>query len=163
MEFILRSWKLTDLESVTIHSNNKKIQDRMSDAFPVSSDRWKAFIHHAIQDNFKLLRAIEINGVAVGGIGVSPEKDVLRKNAELGYWISEEFWGKGIISDAIVQIVQLAFEKFDIVRIWAAPFGNNLASHRVLEKAGFKLEARYEKIICKNNEMLDELVYAIRK
>lgn len=135
----------------------------MSDAFPDSCEKWKSFLEFATKDTERLYLAIEINGEAAGGIGISPEKDVLRKNAELGYWLSESYWGNGIIPKAISEIVNLAFNRFDIERVWAAPFGSNTASHRALEKASFKLEARFEKIVFKNNEMLDELVYAIRK
>ena len=85
------------------------------------------------------------------------------KNMELGYFLGEPFWGKGIITEAVKQIVDYGFQHFDITRIYARPYGNNPASQKVLEKAGFTLEARIEKNIYKNGEFLDELIYAIRK
>ena len=84
-------------------------------------------------------------------------------NAELGYWLAEPFWGQGIMSDAVKQIVDYAFNTLEIDRIFARPFGTNLASQKVLEKNNFKLEARFEKTLFKNGEYLDELVYAIRR
>jgi ribosomal-protein-alanine N-acetyltransferase len=98
----------------------------------------------------------------VGGIGIHPQTDIQRKNAELGYWLAESFWGNGIISNAIKQVVQFTFETYDINRIYARPFGTNIASQQVLEKNGFDLEARFEKTLIKNGELLDELIYAIR-
>jgi len=163
MNFKLRPWTFKDVESAYKNAHNINITKNMSDGFPESIEKWKIFIDHASRNKSVLYYAIEINGLAVGGIGVSPLKDIKRKNAELGYWLGEDFWGKGIMTQAVKDIVKQAFEKFDIVRIFATPFETNVASHKVLEKAGFKLEARYAKIVIKNGEMLDELVYAIRK
>ncbi len=163
MEFKLRPWTTDDLESVSKNANNLNITKFMSDGFPNSIDKWKSFIEYASKDKSILYLAIEINGQAVGGIGVSPKKDIMRKNAELGYWLSEDYWGHGIITRAINEIVDLAFDRFDIDRIYATPFETNIASHKALEKSGFKLEARFEKIVIKNGELLDELVYAIRR
>jgi RimJ/RimL family protein N-acetyltransferase len=81
---------------------------------------------------------------------------------ELGYWVAEPFWGKGIMTKAVLQMVDYGFKTFDITRIFARPFGTNIASQTVLEKAGFILEARLDKTLYKNGEFLDELIYAVR-
>ncbi len=162
-EFKLRRWTPNDLESVTRHGCNPEISRFMSDGFPVDGDQWKSFLDFITHDHSLHYRAIEINGEAAGGIGVSPKTDVLCNNAELGYWLSEEYWGQGIITRAIGEMTRQAFSCYAINRIYATPFGNNLASQRVLEKCGFRLEARFEKIIIKNGELLDELVYALRR
>jgi RimJ/RimL family protein N-acetyltransferase len=137
----------------------------MSDGFaqistPEGAER---FIGFATSGTDKVYRAIELDGEVVGGIGISVQPDMYRKNAELGYWLAEPFWGKGIISRAIPMIVAEAFGLLDINRIYAKPFRNNPASHRVLEKAGFKLEAVLEKTVFKSGEYLDEYIFAIRK
>ncbi len=163
MEFKLRPWTIHDLESVAKHGDNFSINRFMSDGFPDSLEKWRTFLEYATTDSSILYLAIEVEGQAVGGIGISPKKDILQKNAELGYWISEEYQGKGIVSTAIVRIVAMVFQTFDIDRIYATPFETNPASRRVLEKAGFVLEARFSKIVIKNGERLDELVYAIRR
>lgn len=163
MNFKLRKWKLSDLESIAAYGCNPKITKFMSDAFPDSVEKWQKFLEFSVSDESILYFAIEINEKAVGAIGISQQTGVMRKNAELGYWLGEEFWGNGIITEAIREIVQIAFEKLGIVRIFAKPFETNIASHKALEKAGFKLEARFEKIVFKNGEFLDEFVYAIRK
>ena len=163
MEFKLRPWANSDLESVAQHANNSNILKFMSDGFPNSYDKWKSFIEFAVHDKSVHYLAIEIEGQAVGGIGISPKKDVMCKNAELGYWLSEDYWGHGVMTTAIKEIVAIAFANYDINRIFATPYETNYASHRILEKAGFVLEARFEKIVYKNGELLDELVYAIRR
>ena len=103
--------------------------------------------------------AIEINGEAAGSIGIFPQSDIHRKSAEIGYWLSEDYWGNGIIPRAIERVVRYGFETFDITRVFARPFGRNTASQRVLEKSGFKPEARLEKALFKNGEYEDEMIY----
>ena len=107
--------------------------------------------------------AIEIIQRAVGNIGIHPQKGIMRKNAELEYWLEQKYWGQGIISEAVKEMVRFAFENYDIIRLYARPFGTNTASQSVLVKNGFKLEARIEKNIFKNGEYIDELIYAVRK
>ena len=92
MNFKLRPWEIKDLESVCKHANNSNITRFMSDGFPDSKNKWESFIDYASNDEANLYLAIEINGEAVGGIGVSPQKDYMRKNAEIGYWLSENYW-----------------------------------------------------------------------
>ncbi|MCB0473179.1 MAG: GNAT family N-acetyltransferase, partial [Flavobacteriaceae bacterium] len=123
----------------------------------------KAFITMATKADPIHIFAIEVEGKAVGGIGIHPQSDIMKKNAELGYWLGEPYWGKGIITRAIRQMVDFAFKTYDITRVYARPYGTNIGSQKVLEKNGFKLEARIEKNIFKNGEFLDELIYAIRK
>jgi [ribosomal protein S5]-alanine N-acetyltransferase len=165
MDFMLRPWVIDDLDSLVRYANNINIAKFMSDGFPFpyTSEKGKTFIEFATNSSNVLYFAIDINGQAVGGIGISPKTDVKKKNAELGYWLGEPFWGKGIITRAIGEIVDIAFKTYDITRIFAAPYGTNFASHRVLKKSGFKLEARFEKTIYKNGEFLDELIFAIHK
>jgi len=163
MNFILRPWRHSDLESVAKNANNFNVTRFMSDGFPDNIEKWRSFLE-SVTTNRSLYLAIEVAGEAAGGIGVSPGRDIMKKNAELGYWLSEKYWGMGIITKAIKQIVSLAFDTYpEVDRIYAQPFGTNYASHRVLEKAGFILEARFEKILVKNGSLEDELVYAIRR
>lgn len=165
MDFTLRPWSPNDLNNLVKHANNYKIAKNMMDRFPhpYTIENGRQFIEFATSGNPIHLFAIDINGEAVGGVGIHPQEDVSRKNAELGYWLAEPFWGRGIITRAIPPMVDFAFKTFDITRVFARPFGTNLASQRVLEKCGFKLEGRFEKTIFKNGEYLDELFYAVRR
>jgi RimJ/RimL family protein N-acetyltransferase len=107
--------------------------------------------------------AIDIDGVAVGSIGITPQTDVREKNAEIGYWLAEPFWGQGIATRAVIQLVEYGFKTYDITRIFACTFSTNPASQRVLEKAGFVCEARLKDAMYKNGIFMDELIYAVRK
>lgn len=166
MDFKLRPWNITDLDCLVKYANNHNISKWLTDAFPFpyTYESGRHFIikvagHHQYTSVF----AIEIMGEAAGSIGIYPKTDIFHMNAALGYWLAEPFWGRGITTAAIRKIVHFTFTRLAIKRIYACPFGSNVASQRVLEKAGFVLEARIEKIICKNNQLFDELTYGIRK
>lgn len=141
------------------------VAKNLTDAFPhpYNENDGKAFISFAAKDKPIHIFAIEIKGEAAGGIGIFPQSDIHKKNAELGYWLAEPFWGNGIITRAVKQMVDYGFNTFDIDRIFARPFGNNIASQKVLEKNNFILEGRFEKVLFKKGEYLDELVYAVRR
>ncbi|MES2588590.1 MAG: GNAT family N-acetyltransferase [Bacteroidota bacterium] len=165
MEFKIRPWKKTDKESLVRHANNWNISKNMTDLFPYPFTLEKAdsFIEMASTEKASYFFAIEVNHQAVGGIGLHPQTDIQRMNAELGYWLSEEYWGNGIIPKAIVEIVEYGFKQFEINRIFARPFGTNIASQKVLEKAGFVLEATIKNGLIKDGVLVDELIYAVRK
>lgn len=163
MQFTLRPFTMNDLDSLVKYANNPKIAANMTDAFPhpYSKEVGERFIAMAMSHIPLRIRAIEINGEACGGIGIHPGEDVHRKNAEMGYWLAEPYWGKGIITEAIKQSVEYGFKTFDIVRIFARPYGFNLASQRVLEKAGLKKEAVLKNTLFKNGQFTDEVIYSI--
>lgn len=165
MNFTLRPWNSNDLESLVKYANNFNIAKNMTDGFPhpYTKENGKAFIEFATRDNPIHIFAIDVNSEAVGGIGIHPQQDIYKKNVELGYWLAEPFWGKGIVSKAVLQMLDFAFKTYDIERVFARPYGTNTGSQKVLEKCGFKLEARFEKTLFKNGEYLDELVYAVRR
>lgn len=163
MNIVLKTWDSHDAEALLKYSGNPKITQFMSDGFSGVSTPEGAvkFIAFANSGSDKIYRAIEVDREVVGGIGLMVQTDIHRKNAELGYWLAEPFWGKGIMTKAIEMIASEAFERLGITRIYAKPFHTNKASHRVLEKAGFRLEAMLEKAVFKNGEYLDEWIYAI--
>ncbi len=165
MDFTLRPWHINDLESLVLHANNPRIAQFMTDGFPhpYNKEAGKKFIEFATADDPVHIFAIEVAGNAVGGIGIHPQQDIYRKNAEIGYWLGEKYWNKGIITKALNQVVEIAFNEFNIERVFARPFGTNKASQKVLEKCGFTLESVLKKTIFKNGEYMDELIYAKRK
>ncbi|RYD74345.1 MAG: N-acetyltransferase [Sphingobacteriales bacterium] len=165
MEFTLRNWQHNDLENLVKYANNYNIAKNLTNQFPYpyTAENALGFIKMAMADKPTRIFCIAVDNESVGAIGIHPQTDIMCKNAELGYWLGEPFWGNGIISKAIKQMLKYGFETFDINRIFARPFGSNIGSQKALEKAGFALEARFEKTIFKYDKFEDELVYAFRR
>lgn len=165
MKIELRRWNAGDIDVLARIANNYNIAKYLMDVFPHPYTREHAlnFVERVGNENPQKVFAITINENPVGAIGVFPQNDIMRLNAELGYWIAEEHWGKGIMSKTIPMVVDYAFSTFEIKRIYARPFGNNMASQHVLEKSGFTLEARIQQNIIKFGERQDELIYACRR
>jgi ribosomal-protein-alanine N-acetyltransferase len=165
-EVKLRVLREQDQSSLVKYANNKKIADNLRDAFPHPYNEQNAidFIRNANENNpKKLILAIDLNGELIGCIGAFQQDDIYSKNAEIGYWLAEPFWGKGYISSAIIKFIPMVFENMDIVRIYAEPFENNIGSKKALEKAGFKLEAVLKNNIFKNGELMSSCIYSILK
>ncbi len=162
MKYVLRDWDISDSDSLVRHANNYNVAKWLTNQFPYpyTENDAKAFIEAVASNNTSKVFAIEVDGEAVGSIGIFPQSDIHKKSAEIGYWLSEKYWGNGIISNAIENIVNYGFNTFDIVRIYARPFSTNKGSQRVLEKAGFLLEARLKNALYKNGEYLDEFIYS---
>ncbi len=165
MTFTLRPWALKDLDTLVHYADNPRIAGNLTDQFPhpYTRESGERFILLATGQTPNHILAIDVDGRAVGAVGLHPQKDIYRKNAEMGYWLAEPYWGRGIMTQAVRQMVNYGFDRWDITRIYARPFGRNIASQRVLEKAGFTLEARLEKTIFKSGVFEDELIYAVRR
>ncbi len=161
----LRPFILKDAVSLSVHANNKSIADNLNDGFPYPYTEKNAIefitgMHHSQTPN---ILAIVFNDEVIGAIGIFPLTKVQRLNAEIGYWIGEKYWGRGITTKAVRAMLAYAFINFDVIRIFARPFPHNLASQKVLEKSGLRLEARIKNGLCKNNIIFDELIYSILK
>lgn len=165
MNIELRPWEIADAPSLLKYANNWNIAQYMDDQFPhpYTLEHAHDFIDFARSHEPVHVYAIETLGEAVGGIGIHPQRGIYQKNAEMGYWLAEPFWGKGIMTAAIRHMIPKAFERFDVERIYARPFGTNYASQAVLEKNGFKLESVIPRGFYKRGQFHDELIYAIRK
>ena len=161
----IRDYRSSDAESLAKHANNRKIWLGLRDAFPhpYKIEDAKKFLEGSIPGLPKVHFCIDISGEAVGGIGLRPGEDVHRHTAEFGYWLAEEFWGQGIMSEIVPAFVDYCFKEFSLTRIFAMPHSSNPASARVLEKAGFLLEGRLRKNVVKDGQILDSLLYAKTK
>lgn len=166
MNFELRPWRESDAQSVADYANNKKIADNLRNVFPYpySIEDAQGYVRSCINGGERqLTRAITVDGAAVGSIGVFLKDDVYSRSAELGYWLAEPFWGRGIMSHAIRKICTEAFKSFDIVRIFAEPYAYNAGSRKALENAGFQLEGCLRKSVWKNGTLCDSCIYALIK
>ena len=163
--FLLRPFTYNDVASLTHFANNPRIAENLMDRFPYPYKKENAtsFISSIIHDNPVQVFAIEVENKAAGAIGLLVQDDIYCKNAELGYWLAEPFWNRGIVTEAIKQMVDYGFRTFAINRIFARPFGRNEASQRALEKAGFQMEYKLPKALYKNGVYEDEVCFSIRK
>jgi RimJ/RimL family protein N-acetyltransferase len=160
---ILRSWRATDLDALVRHADNPHIAENLRDRFPSPYTRsaGEAWLAMAAQMRPGTNFAIEVGGEAVGGIGLMPSSDIERIGAEVGYWLGESFWGRGIATAAVAGLSAHAFATFDLIRLFALPFADNLASRRVLEKAGYTLEGILRSSAIKNGRIRDQALYAL--
>lgn len=167
MNIRLRDWNMEDVTDLVTCINNKKISDNLSDGVPhpYTIKDAEIFIKSNLCADRKkqLSKAITMNNQLIGSIGVFAKEDIYRKTAEMGYWLAEPYWGKGIMSKAISMICKEAFDTLDIIRIFAEPFDYNKASQRALEKAGFSFEGILKSNVIKNNVVYDSHMYALLK
>ncbi|HMD35838.1 MAG TPA: GNAT family N-acetyltransferase [Vicinamibacterales bacterium] len=158
----VRSWKLSDADALARYANNRNIWVNLRDAFPhpYSKKDARAFLTTITERTPETMFAIEVDGEAVGGIGFVLHPDVERVSAEIGYWLAEPFWGRGIATEALVAVTAHAIKMHGLTRVYAVPFAWNAASCRVLEKAGYVLEGRLRKSAIKDGKVTDQLQYA---
>ena len=164
-DFVLRKWRLSDAEDIALSANNPRIAKNLRNTFPnpysLEGAQWYVGDCISKEGSRQICRAIEVDGKAVGSVGVFVKDDVYEKSAEVGYWLAEEFWGNKITTRAVIEICNEAFFAFDIVRIYAEPFENNFASRGVLENAGFTYEGTMRNGVYKNGEILSYCVYSL--
>jgi RimJ/RimL family protein N-acetyltransferase len=161
--FKLRPWREGDEFSLADNANNENVWNCVRDYFPHPYTLEDARTWIALNENKVPIThfAIEVNGLAVGSIGVNLKDDVYKCSAEFGYWLGEDYWNKKIMSNAVKEMVEYAFSTFDIVRLYARVFESNHASIRVLEHAGFLQEAILRFAVIKNGELMDEYIYSM--
>ncbi len=161
-DVIVREITEKDLHKLAQYANNKNVSTNLRDTFPSPYTLQDADNYYQIikNENPKTTFAIEYKGEYVGNIGLVPGTDVYRNSAELGFFIGEPFWNRGITSKSVNIITTYGFEQLKIVRIFSTVFEFNKASQRVLEKCGFEKEAVSKKAIIKNGVIYDEIRYA---
>jgi [ribosomal protein S5]-alanine N-acetyltransferase len=158
----VRPWRESDIDSLAEHANNINVAKNLRDRFPHPYTRNNArdFLKYAasLQDQSNL--AIDVEGAAVGAIGYVAGHDVERFSAEIGYWLGEAFWGRGIATEALVLTTEHAFRNVNILRMFALPFAENAGSVRVLNKAGYIYEGCLRSSSVKFGTPRDQLLYA---
>jgi [ribosomal protein S5]-alanine N-acetyltransferase len=162
---IVRPWASTDAQSLERHANNRHVSMHLRDRFPYPYEHHHAtaFLTWIAQQPSATVWAIEVDGDAAGGIGIELHSDVERVSAEIGYWLGESVWGRGIATEALVAVTAEAFKRYDITRLYAVPFADHQASIRVLEKAGYVREGRMKQSAIKDGKIRDQFLYAAYK
>lgn len=161
---VVREWRPTDAASLAEHANDRRIWRNLRDRFPHPYTRadGEAFIAMTRAMTPMTLFAIAVDDAAVGGIGYTLHEDVERVSAEIGYWLGTAYWGRGIVTSAVTAVTTLAFHQHEeLRRVYAVPFTWSVASTRVLEKAGYRLEGRLRQSVIKDGDVTDQFMYAI--
>jgi RimJ/RimL family protein N-acetyltransferase len=158
----VRPWDLHDLDALVRHADNLNVSRQLRDRFPYPYTRsaGRAFLEHVVAVRPVTNFAIEVDGAPAGGIGFAVGTDVERFSAEIGYWVGEPFWGRGIVTEALSLVTDYAFSQMTLLRLFALPFADNAASLRVLEKAGYTREGLLRSASVKFGRPRDQYIYA---
>ena len=167
MKCRIRKWELSDAKDLAAALSNRKVQDNLRDGlpYPYTEQDGKEFISAMLSadESETFAFAITVDNMVIGSIGIFRQGNIHRQTAELGYYIAEEYWGKGIMTEAVKQICEYVFGDSDIIRIYAEPFAYNIASCRVLEKVGFQYEGTLRSNAVKNGKVIDMEMYSLLK
>lgn len=159
---LIRSWQRGDELTLANHANNKDIWLNLRDHFPhpytqTDASQWiNQVVDACPETNF----AIAVGDEAVGGIGLVLHEDIERCSAEVGYWLGQTYWGRGIMTVVLKAFTHYAFREFDLLRLYAVPFLRNAPSINVLEKAGYQRKGIMRQSAIKNGQVLDQVLYA---
>jgi RimJ/RimL family protein N-acetyltransferase len=162
---LVRPWALTDAESLQVNANNRNVSINLRDRFPFPYEMQHAntFLEWVTRQSAPTVWAIDVQGSAVGAIGIERREDVERVSAEIGYWLGEPYWNRGIATEALTAVTRHVFGHFELSRLYAVPFADHTASVRVLEKAGYAREGRMRQSAIKDGIIRDQLLYAAYK
>ncbi len=167
MNCVLRKWRLSDAADLAAALNNEKILNNLRDGllFPYTEQDAHDYIITMLSsdETSTFAYAITQNDRAIGSIGAFRQGNIHRQTAELGYYLAEEYWGRGIMTEAIRQLCGIVFDTTDILRIYAEPFAYNTGSWRALEKAGFRYEGTMKNNAVKNGKVLDMALYSLTR
>ncbi len=164
-EWQIRSFRAQDTAALARYANNRNVSRNLRDAFPhpytmAHAETWISFAaQQSTETDFAIASATEL----IGGIGLRLQRDVHRLSAEVGYWLGEPFWGRGIATALLRAFTEYAFAQFDLVRLYGYVYEWNPASARVMEKVGYTCEGRLQKSVVKDGQIMDQFLYAITR
>ncbi len=160
----IRKWALSDAKDLATALSDKKVQENLRDGlpYPYTEQDGEEYISSMLSANKNdtFAFAITVDGKVIGSISAFRQGNIHRQTAELGYYIAKEYWGRGVMTEAVKQFCDYVFAHTDIIRIFAEPFADNTASCRVLEKAGFRFEGTLRRDAIKNGKVLDMKIYS---
>ena len=167
MNCTIRPWRMSDAMDLAAALSDPAILNNLRDGLPypyTEKDAEDYITAMLCADKSAVFAyAICLEDRAVGSIGAFRQSNIHFRTAELGYYLAREYWGRGIVTEAVRQLCERVFAQTDILRIYAEPFSDNVGSRRVLEKAGFQLEGILRRNACKNGRVLDMALYALTR
>ncbi len=153
------------VSDIAIFANNKKIADNLRNIFPhpYTEENARQFIEFCINapESTQIHRAFFYDNKAIGVINIELGEDIYAKSAEIGYWLAEPYWGRGIATEAVKKMCSIAFDQYSLARIFAAVYSYNKSSCKVLEKCGFDMEGVLKKSVFKNGQIFDSYMYGL--
>jgi ribosomal-protein-alanine N-acetyltransferase len=161
----IRPWEIGDAQSLQQNANNREVSKHLRDRFPYpyGIEQARTFLDWITKQPSPTVWAIDVARAAVGGIGVELHSDIERVSAEIGYWIGQSHWNRGIATEALRAVTAEAFKRFEITRLYAVPFADHAASIRVLEKCGYVREGVMRQSAIKDGKIRDQLLFATYK
>jgi len=158
----VRDLALTDAASIARYVNDRRVSINLRDRvpYPYTLEDAERFLSIVCAGEPRTVFGIEVDGEAVGCVGIELNEDIERVTAKIGYWLAHAYWGRGIMAAAVRVVTKHAIDSMGVCRVHAFVFARNAASARVLEKAGYVLEGRLRRSVIKEGEILDELLYA---
>ena len=162
MNIELKKWSFEDKEFLIKMCNTidrNYLSDRLPDPYTDESAEWWLNMVEENDEKNGVFREIVVDGKIAGAVSVEQKGDVYRKDSEIGYYLLQEVYSKGIMTEAVRQICEIAFEKLDILRITGMVYEPNIASKKVLERNNFLLEGVMKKAVIKNNNIYDLCIY----
>lgn len=159
----MREWRLSDADSLVRHANDASVARNLDDFFPhpYEMEHAREWLQRCAREHPQTNFAVVVDDRAIGGSGLRIRSNMHRRSAEIGYWLGAKYWGKGIATDVLTAVTAYAFDHFDLAHLTAGVLERNVASARVLEKAGYVLEGRLRQNVTKDGVTMDELVYGI--
>ncbi|HET9864823.1 MAG TPA: GNAT family protein [Steroidobacteraceae bacterium] len=159
---VVREWEPADRPSLVSLANNRRVWLNLAHRFPhpytgADADAWFGLLADMPRPTHW---AIDVDGKAVGGIGIDIREGIHARNAMFGYWLGEPYWGRGIMTAAVRTTAEFVLDEFDLVRLESLVFEWNPASMRVLEKCGFQREGVMRKSVIKDGKIIDASMYA---
>ncbi|MDO8927107.1 MAG: GNAT family protein [Sideroxyarcus sp.] len=159
----IRDWQTSDEAALIAVANNRNVWRNLHHRFPhpytqADAEFWFSLLAAMPEPTHW---AIEVDGIAIGGVGVDLGEGIFAKSAQFGYWLGEQYWGRGIMTAAVRAASEYALNRFGLVRLEAPVFAWNAASMRVLEKAGFEREGLLRKSVLKDCQLIDQVLYAL--
>jgi len=158
----VRDWRVSDKDSLLRVADNRNVARNLAHRFPhpytaADADSWFGMLARMTP---RTHWAIEVDGEAVGGVGLDIGEGIYSKSGRFGYWLGEPFWGRGIMTAAARATSDYIFANFDLVRLEAPVFAWNPASMRVLEKCGFVREGVARNGVFKDGQVIDAVIYS---
>lgn len=162
---LLRPYRASDRDALLRYIDDPEVARNLRRVpHPYTGEDADEWMRHATADpRPQGLYAIDVDGELVGTIALERGADIEARSFEIGYWLGRRYWGRGIMSEAVVAVTAAAFAEPETIRVHAPVFSWNRASMRILEKAGYRREAVLVRSGYRDGTVFDRILFAITR